>query len=146
MPHTIEIGSAPLSSEVALRCCAAPAFGAVSLFVGQVREENDDRPVNAVSYELHERLCRSVFSAICEEAEHQWGDTMKLYMAHRSGRLAIGEASVIIAAGSPHRNEAFSACRYMIEQMKQRAPIWKQEHYVEGDSEWLRGHALCSDG
>ncbi len=59
------------------------------------------------------------------------------------GKLEIGGISVIIAVGSPHRDESFQACRYLIEQLKIRAPIWKQEHYVDGVSEWVKGHTLC---
>jgi molybdopterin synthase catalytic subunit len=139
----IDITGQPLSAETALAHCSAPDHGAVDLFIGRVRDINQGRAVRAVSYDLHAVLCGNVFAEICAEAHAQWGEGLRLCLAHRHGRLAVGEASVIAAASSRHRDEAFRACRYLVEQMKHRAPIWKQEHYVDGDSEWVQGHALC---
>jgi len=138
----VEILEQALDAQRALDTCGRGANGAVDLFVGQVRERNDGRAVRAVSYDLHRALCEQTFNAICAEAVEQFGRHLDYYLAHRHGRLAVGEASVIAAVGAPHRDEAFRGCRYLIEQMKQRAPIWKREHYVDGDSEWLPGHAL----
>lgn len=136
----------PLDAAAALEFCAAPGHGAVDLFIGRVRDFNQGKPVLGVSYDLHEALCRNVFRELAEETVAQWGSDIRLWLTHRHGRLDIGEASVIAAASSPHRNEAFRACRQLVEQMKHRAPIWKQEHYTDGDSEWVQGHALCSHG
>jgi molybdopterin synthase catalytic subunit len=137
-----EILDQPLDAERALDACGRGDNGAIDLFVGQVRNLNEGRAVNAVSYDLHRSLCEQTFREICGEAERRFGEALDYYLAHRHGRIEIGEASVIAAVGSPHRDEAFRACRFLVEQMKQRAPIWKQEHYVDGDSEWLPGHAL----
>lgn len=137
-----EILEQPLDPGRALAACGRGDNGAVDLFVGQVRNLNDGRRVDAVSYDLHRSLCEHTFREICEEAAGRYGEALDYYLAHRHGRLAIGEASVIAAVGAPHRNEAFEACRFLVERMKHRAPIWKQEHYVDGDSEWLPGHAL----
>lgn len=141
-----QVSATPLDAEAALAHCSAPGHGAADLFIGRVRDLNQGRDVRAVSYDLHAVLCRRVFEAICQEARERWGETLRLWLAHRHGRLDVGEASVIAAASSPHRDEAFRACRYLVEQMKHRAPIWKQEHYVDGDSEWVQGHALCQHG
>ena len=138
----VEILDQALDAQRALDACGRGANGAVDLFVGQVRDCNDGRAVKAVSYDLHRALCEQSFNEICAEAAEQFGRHLDYYLAHRQGRLAIGEASVIAAVGAPHRDEAFRGCRYLIEQMKRRAPIWKREHYVDGDSEWLPGHAL----
>jgi len=135
-----------LSTEAALVHCSAPGHGAADLFIGRVRDLNQGRQVLAVSYDLHAMLCNNVFREICEEARKEWGDSLHFWLEHRQGRLAVGEASVVVAISSPHRDESFRACRYLVEQMKHRAPIWKQEHYVDGDSEWVKGHALCSHG
>jgi molybdopterin synthase catalytic subunit len=132
----------PLSAERALAHCSAPGHGAADLFVGRVRDLNDGRDVQAVSYDLHDALCRKVLHDICSEAAAEWGDDLRIWLEHRSGRLDIGDASVIAAVSSGHRDVAFRACRYLVEQMKIRAPVWKQEHYVDGDSEWLPGHEL----
>jgi len=142
----VDVTEAVLDPVSALDHCSAPGHGAADLFIGRVRDINQGRDVVAVSYDLHAVLCRNVFAEICAEARQQWGQAIHLWLAHRHGRLAIGEASVIAAASSRHRDESFRACRYLVEQMKHRAPIWKQEHYVDGDSEWVKGHALCSHG
>ena len=136
----------PLDAVAALAHCSDAGHGAADLFIGRVRDRNQGRDVRAVSYDMHQALCTRVFDAICDEAHGRWGHSLRLWLAHRSGRLEVGEASVIAAASSPHRDEAFLACRYLVEQMKHRAPIWKQEHYVDGDSEWVQGHALCQHG
>lgn len=138
----VEICEQALDVGRALKTCGRGANGAIDLFVGQVRNLNEGRKVHAVSYDLHRALCEQTFWQICKEAAERFGAHLDYYLAHRHGRLEIGEASVIAAVGAPHRNEAFLGCRFLIEQMKKRAPIWKQEHYVDGDSEWLPGHAL----
>ena len=142
----VEVTDQALDPLAALAHCSAPGHGAANLFIGRVRDLNQGRKVQAVSYDLHAMLCSKVFAEICAEAQQHWGESVHLWLAHRHGRLEVGEASVIAAASSPHRDESFKACRYLIEQMKHRAPIWKQEHYVDGDSEWVKGHALCSHG
>jgi molybdopterin synthase catalytic subunit len=142
----VEVTESILDPLAALGHCSAAGHGAADLFIGRVRDFNQGRQVEGVSYDLHAVLCRNVFSEICAEARQQWGESIHLWLAHRHGRLAVGEASVIAAASSPHRDESFKACRYLIEEMKHRAPIWKQEHYVDGDSDWVKGHALCSHG
>lgn len=138
--------TAPLSADAALAHCSAPGHGAADLFIGRVRDLNQGRAVEGVSYDLHPLLCTTVFREICTEARAEWGEALHFWLEHRQGRLAVGEASVIVAVSSPHRDESFRACRYLVEQMKHRAPIWKQEHYVDGDSEWVQGHALCGHG
>ncbi len=117
--------------------------GALTMFIGRVRNHNMGKSVNAVSYDVFAPLACNVFHTLCAEARAQFGEHLRLYVEHYKGTLTIGGISVIIAAGSPHRDESFKACRYLIEQLKIRAPIWKQEHYADGDSEWVRGHALC---
>ncbi len=132
----------PLSVEDALAHCDAPGHGAAVSFVGRVRNVNDGRSVRAVTYDVHDALCRREFAAICREALERWGSDLRLWLVHAQGRLEVGQPSVVVAASSAHRDDAFSATRYLVEQMKLRAPVWKQEHYVDGDSAWLAGHAL----
>jgi molybdopterin synthase catalytic subunit len=71
-----------------------------------------------------------------------FGSQLRCYIEHYKGKLELGGISVIIAVGSPHRDESFKACRYLIEELKVRVPVWKQEHYVDGDAGWLDGHQL----
>lgn len=145
-PVHVRTTDGPLSAEMALRHCSAPGHGAADLFIGRVRDLNQGKSVEGVSYDLHPVLCERVFAEICKEARREWGEELHIWLEHRYGRLKVGEASVVAAVSSPHRDESFRACRYLVEQMKHRAPIWKQEHYVDGDSEWVQGHALCQHG
>lgn len=145
MKPSIHVGvsTASLSIEDAVAFVHAPENGAMDMFVGRVRNHNLGRQVNAVSYDAFDALACTIFRELCEEAIAKFDKRLRCYITHHKGRLEIGGISVIIAAGSPHRDESFKACRYLIEELKKRAPVWKQEHYVDGDSEWVQGHALC---
>ena len=118
---------------------AAGAHGAVTSFVGLVRGSNQGRAVLFLEYEAYEPLAIRTLERIREEARAAWPSVI-LGLHHRIGRLALGEASVAIAAASPHRADAFAACRYGIERIKQIVPIWKHEHFEGGDV-WLEGAA-----
>lgn len=118
--------------------------GAESLFVGTVRNHNLGKKVNGISYDVFEPLAKQSFVEVCQEAQEKWGFELDFYVVHAQGRLDIGEVAIVIAVGSPHRDEAFKACRYVIEEVKHRSPVWKLEHYVDGDSEWSKGCELCS--
>jgi molybdopterin synthase catalytic subunit len=120
-------------------------FGGQALFVGRVRRHNHGRDVVAVEYDLFEPLALATFEAISREAFAEVTPELRIYVAHAHGRLEVGETAVVVAAGSRHRDEAFRACRAVIEGVKHRAPIWKQEHYVDGRSEWSEGCSLCGD-
>jgi len=102
-----------------------------------VRAENQGRRVLHLDYEAFEPLALAVFRRIHDETTARW-PSVALAFTHRTGRLQPGESSIAIAAASPHRSEAFAACRYVIERVKQVAPIWKHEFYEEGD-QWLEG-------
>ena len=115
----------------------APDCGAVATFVGLVRDHNAGRQVRWLDYEAYAPLAVATFERIGIDAAGRW-PAVKLAIHHRTGRVEIGEASVVIAAASPHRADAFSACRYAIERVKQVAPVWKHEHFVGGDV-WIEG-------
>jgi molybdopterin synthase catalytic subunit len=134
----------PLDPAAAIRFVEAPGNGAAALFIGSVRDRNHGRAVTGVSYDVHETMARISFREICEEACRRGPRGLRLYVAHARGRIPVGALSIVIAAASPHRDEAFKACRQVIEEIKRRSAIWKQEHYIDGDSEWLQGHALCA--
>jgi molybdopterin synthase catalytic subunit len=114
-----------------------PSAGAVTTFVGIVRDHNAGRRVLWLDYEAFSPLALGTFERIGSEAAERWPAT-QLAIHHRTGRIEIGEASVVIAAASPHRADAFAACRYAIERVKQIAPIWKHEHFEGGDV-WIEG-------
>lgn len=139
----VVIRSEPLSLGEAERFCADPGHGAFASFVGNVRDRNLGRDVVAVSYDVFESLALKRLQAICEEARDAHGPSVHVFVSHRSGRVPVGEASVVIGVSTPHRAESFAACRAVIEALKHEAPIWKQEHYVDGQSEWVKGHSLC---
>lgn len=136
----------PLDAAAGLSFVSEAANGAEALFVGTVRNHNQGKPVLGVSYDVFEPLAKQSFREICAEAQNQWGEGIDLYVVHARGRLDVGGISIVIAAGSPHRDEAFKACRYLIEEIKHRSPIWKLEHYADGDSEWTQGCELCTHG
>jgi molybdopterin synthase catalytic subunit len=128
-------GALDLPSLVAL--VATGADGAVATFVGLVRDHNAGRRVLWLDYEAYAPLAVKSFEQIAAEAAARWTGA-RLAIHHRTGRIEIGEASVAIAAACPHRAEAFAACRYAIERLKQIAPIWKHEHFDGGDV-WIEG-------
>ncbi|MBK5913647.1 molybdenum cofactor biosynthesis protein MoaE [Rhodocyclus purpureus] len=142
----LRISGSPLVAQAAIDFVADPAHGAADLFVGTVRDHNLGKPVRGVSYDVFDGLCLTVFRELAAEVRARWGERLKVYIEHFQGRLDIGGVSILVAVSSPHRDESFKACRYLIEEIKHRAPIWKQEHYVDGDSEWVQGHALCAHG
>ena len=117
--------------------------GAVTAFVGLVRDHNQGRRVSFLEYEAYEPLAVRALALILDEARTAW-PTARLAVHHRVGRLDIGEASIIIVAASPHRSEAFAACRYTIERVKQIVPIWNHEHFEGGDV-WLEGATANPD-
>ncbi len=143
--QVVAISERGLDPAAALDFVADPAFGGINMFVGKVRDFNHGRVVSGISYDIYKALAENMFAEICREAELRWGPKLKLHVSHACGRLGIGDLAVVVAAGTPHRDEAFQACRYVIEAVKHRAPIWKQEHFVDGDSEWSLGCSLCGD-
>lgn len=127
-----------LGGEVeALARHAGTGCGAVGSFLGVVRATHQGRAVRHLEYEAFEPLALKVFEQIDGEVAEQWPGAV-LGLRHRVGRLAIGEASVAIAVATAHRAEAFEACRYAIERVKQIAPIWKHEFFADGDA-WVEG-------
>ncbi len=132
----------PLSIDALSPMLCRHDCGAQVIFCGVVRNVNEGKQVLAVTYDAHRALAEQTFRAIAEEACASWGADLSVVVAHRAGKLSIGEVSVLVGVASPHRAEAYQASRYVIEQLKVRSPVWKQEHYADGDSGWLKGHSL----
>jgi molybdopterin synthase catalytic subunit len=130
-PDTLQLD--PLIQQVS----NAGGHGAIVTFVGVVRDNNLDRRVTHLEYEAYAPMAVKALGQICEEADREWPGT-RLAVHHRVGRLAIGEASIVIAAANAHRAAAFAACRYVIERVKQIVPIWKHE-FFEGGEVWIEG-------
>lgn len=141
--EVLDIGRGGLDPAVALEFVSDPGFGGIALFVGRVRDLNMGRSVLGVSYDMFEPLALTVFARAAAEAQEEIGPHLKVYIAHATGRLGVGDLAVLVAVATPHRDEAFRACRSVIEAVKHRAPIWKQEHYANGDSVWSEGCSLC---
>ena len=137
-------GQAVLDAAEALDFVTDPRFGGINLFLGRVREFNHGRSVLGISYDMFQPLALARFGQIAGEIEAKFGPSIKIYIAHAYGRLNIGDPAVLIAVGTPHRDEAYLASREIIEAVKHTSPIWKQEHFVDGDSAWSEGCSLCT--
>jgi molybdopterin synthase catalytic subunit len=112
-----------------------PAAGAVVLFSGEVRENNRGCAVACLEYEAHMPLAEKMIGEILGVAKAKWGLSVAIAQ-HRIGRVEIGETAVVVITASAHRSEAYEANRYIIDRIKQEAPIWKCEHYQDGAKEW----------
>lgn len=138
------ITSAPLSVDAlaaeAVRLASADGegCGAVTTFAGLVRAHHQGRRVEHLEYEAYEPLALNAFAQIQREASDIWPGVV-LGLHHRTGRLEIGEASIVIVAASAHRAPSFEVCRYAIERVKQIAPIWKHEYFEGGGAAWVEG-------
>lgn len=134
---SFRITFAPLSLEEAYTLADEPANGAVVLMSGMVRNQTDGQPVVFLEYQAYEPMALEVFRAIASEIRARWKDVNRVVIHHRTGRLQVGEISVLVAVGCPHRAEAFEACRYAIDTLKHNTPIWKKEHWADGSSSWV---------
>lgn len=130
----------PLDAARILSESISPEDGAALLFWGVVRNENDGRAVTQLEYHAYEAMAERELLRIADEARERWA-TGDIRVIHRVGLLQVGEASIAIVVAAPHRGEAYEASRYVIEQIKQRVPIWKREGYTEGENEWVPGFA-----
>jgi len=134
---------APLSIEEIYNKADNPANGAVVVMSGMVRNQTDGKPVVALEYQAYEPMALQVFYQIANDIRDQWPIVSRVVIYHRVGRLSVGEISVVVAVGCPHRGEAFAACEYAINTLKHNAPIWKKEFYSNldnseiGSSTWV---------
>ena len=139
----VAVTSEPLDAEALVTLVDAAGDGAIVTFEGLVRNENQGRRVQFLEYEAYEALAVRALQRIIDEADDLWPGA-RIAVHHRLGRLEIGQTSIVIAAASPHRADAFAACRYTIERVKQIVPIWKRE-YFEGGDVWLEGATADPD-
>ncbi len=128
----------PILAEEILERVRTPSDGAVVLFLGVVRDQNEGRDVEGIEYEAYQEMAVAVLTAIAREAGES-ADTDRIAVAHRTGELKVGEVSLAIAVGSPHREEAYQASRYIIEEIKKRVPVWKKEKFTNGETIWVEG-------
>jgi MoaE-MoaD fusion protein len=128
--------SEPLSLDRCVAAVTSAEAGGLVTFTGAVRRHSRGREVVRLEYEAYVEMAEKVMAALCDEIEAEVAGGCRLAVEHRVGVLAIGEAAVVIAAAAPHRAEAFTACRAMIDRLKERVPIWKKEVSPDG-SEWI---------
>jgi len=132
-----EITAAPLSVDEVNRRVTSPAAGAIIAFTGIVRGTNQGRQVRYLEYEAYPEMAEVVLAQIGDEVKARW-EVEAVAIVHRTGRLEIGETSVVIAIAAGHRQGAFEAGRYAIDRIKQIVPVWKKE-YFEGGEVWIEG-------
>jgi molybdopterin synthase catalytic subunit len=113
----------------------APERGGIASFVGLVRNHHEGRGVLQLDYAAYGPMAEAECGRIVAEAEERW--RVKVALQHRTGSLAVGDVAVAVAAASAHREEAFAACRFVIEEVKRRVPIWKRERYADGTVAWV---------
>ncbi len=123
----------PLSPDAVAASVGDPAAGGIVIFSGIVRNEKDGRPVKYLEYEAHAAMAEAKMREIGAAVRRRWPSVKAVTMLHRIGRLEIGESSVLIAVSAAHRQEAFEACQYAIDTLKQRVPVWKKEHFEDGE-------------
>lgn len=132
------ITNAPIDPCELLARLGTADDGATLLFLGTVRQLNEGRRVTGIRYEAYREMAEHVLDQILREVERRIGST-RITVVHRIGELEIGDISVAIAVATPHRAAAFDGARYIIEEIKQRLPVWKHETYEGGTTEWVAG-------
>lgn len=132
----VEVTESPLDPAPLVRFVDAPEMGAVVTFSGNVRNHNRGRQVEYLEYDAYRPMAERQLREIAEEAAQRWG--CRIAIQHRVGRLEIGEASVLVVTACAHRGDAFDACRWAIDTLKERVPIWKREVWEGGES-WIEG-------
>jgi molybdopterin synthase catalytic subunit len=126
---------APVDLDSLLAAVSAPERGGVATFLGLVRNHQDGRTVVRLVYSAYESMAEAEAARIAAEAESRW--PVRVALSHRLGDLAIGDVAVAVVAASAHRAPAFEACRYLIEELKRRVPVWKKEFYADGSVVWV---------
>jgi len=146
------VSDTPIDVAAARKAVADNRCGALAVFEGWVRDHNEGRAVKRLEYEVYRPMAEKEGARIIAEALDRFGVEHALCI-HREGLLELGDIAVIVCVTSAHRGEAFDACRYIIDQVKSRLPIWKKEHYVSGISEWVNcqhcadaAHTHAGDG
>ena len=138
----VAVSPEPLDVAAALSQASDPECGGLGVFVGTVRATpavTGSGEVKRLDYDVHDELASTSLNEIATEAASRW-DLRKVLALHRSGRCAVGDVTVIVACAAPHRTDALEACRFIIDEVKTKVPIWKREVYEDG-STWLEPHA-----
>jgi molybdopterin synthase catalytic subunit/adenylyltransferase/sulfurtransferase len=145
MLHTkiIDIRKEKIKISAAESFIASSKFGASIFFTGTVRNINENKKVSGMTYDSHDELVIKSFEEIYKETAEKLNIKNKaVFIEHVKGYVGLGEISIIIAVACKHRDQAYVLSRYIIEEIKKRSPIWKKEHYINNDSEWLKGNPI----
>jgi molybdopterin synthase catalytic subunit len=134
----ILLSDKPLDAQQAIATVNHDSAGAVDVFIGTVRNKTRDRPVVCLDYEAYDSMAVAQMRKLAEETAHQW-PVAGIAIHHRKGVLQIGDVAVVIAVATPHRQDAFEACKYTIDTLKERVPIWKKEIFEDGEV-WVAAH------
>jgi len=129
------LSATPIDLVTLIARIESPAYGGVASFLGQVRDHHDGRTVRRLEYSAYGPMAEAECARIVAEAEARW--PVRVALEHRVGVLEIGDVAVAVAAAGAHRDEAFAACRFVIEEVKRRVPIWKKEFYQDGAVQWV---------
>lgn len=142
----IKITEKPIDVQKAIDTASSLGAGAVNVFVGTVRNNAHNKNVVWLEYEAYESMAVAEIRKIIDEASHRW-PLLGWAVSHRIGTLKPGEVSVVVAVSTPHRRESFDACQFIIDTLKEKAPIWKKEHFQDGE-EWVsaRPNAALANG
>jgi molybdopterin synthase catalytic subunit len=139
------VSKSAIDVSAAKKSVSDDSCGALVVFEGWIRDHNEGQQVKRLEYEVYRPLAEKEGARIIDEAVQRFGVSHALCI-HREGLLELGEVAVLVCVSSPHRGEAFDACRYIIDQTKVRLPIWKKEHYVSGVSEWVNCEHCAAAG
>ena len=139
------VSESAIDVNAAKKSVADDSCGALVVFEGWIRDHNEGRQVKRLEYEVYRPLAEKEGARIIDEAVQRFGVSHALCI-HREGLLELGEVAVLVCVSSPHRGEAFDACRYIIDQTKVRLPIWKKEHYTDGDTGWVNCERCAQHG
>jgi len=129
------LSATPIDLAALIARIESPSYGGVASFLGQVRDHHDGRTVRRLEYSAYGPMAEAECARIVAEAEARW--SVRVALEHRVGALEIGDVAVAVAAAGAHRDEAFAACRFVIEEVKRRVPIWKKEFYQDGAMQWV---------
>jgi molybdopterin synthase catalytic subunit len=140
-----ELTRAAIDAAACLDAARRPDCGAIAQFLGTTRDHHDGRRVTRLAYEAYERMAVPVLEIIEREAVRRFG-VASCRIVHRLGEVPIGESSVAVTVAAAHRGPAFDACRWAMDELKRSAPIWKQEHFEDGEPRWVAGTKLQAEG
>ena len=135
----IEMCEEKIDVQSVIDAAQAEDCGAVTVFLGTVRNHSRGKEIIRLEYDAYPEMAVKMIQKVVDEAKEKW-DVRKAAVAHRTGILAIGEIAVVIAVATPHRQEGFEACKYIIDRLKQVVPIWKKEVAFDGET-WIEEHA-----